>query len=158
MLLVADIYDLSMFLFSLIPLHLHSLISNHSGRSSLFNFVIFKELKGNSFLLAAWNRPTASGQSLQLMFTVQKTLLQSHSFMVQCFQIAVSHSLNHASLNLSPSPSLSPSFFLSVFLCHSHNSKTTTWLDPRLAKKAKPPEKGDDGGERMAAHQPVVGG
>ncbi|XP_059911316.1 LOW QUALITY PROTEIN: membrane-associated guanylate kinase, WW and PDZ domain-containing protein 3a [Gadus macrocephalus] len=26
-----------------------------------------------------------------------------------------------------------------------HNSKTTTWLDPRLAKKAKPPEKGDDG-------------
>ncbi|XP_030213357.1 membrane-associated guanylate kinase, WW and PDZ domain-containing protein 3a isoform X1 [Gadus morhua] len=37
-----------------------------------------------------------------------------------------------------------------------HNSKTTTWLDPRLAKKAKPPEKGDDGGERMAAHQPVV--
>ncbi|KAM3872598.1 membrane-associated guanylate kinase, WW and PDZ domain-containing protein 3a [Diretmus argenteus] len=26
-----------------------------------------------------------------------------------------------------------------------HNSKTTTWLDPRLAKKAKPPEKCDDG-------------
>ncbi|KAM7411318.1 hypothetical protein PAMA_021353 [Pampus argenteus] len=26
-----------------------------------------------------------------------------------------------------------------------HNSKTTTWLDPRLAKKAKPPEKCDEG-------------
>uniref|UniRef100_A0A8C7RHJ9 Membrane-associated guanylate kinase, WW and PDZ domain-containing protein 3 n=1 Tax=Oncorhynchus mykiss TaxID=8022 RepID=A0A8C7RHJ9_ONCMY len=26
-----------------------------------------------------------------------------------------------------------------------HNSKTTTWLDPRLAKKAKPPEKCEDG-------------
>lgn len=29
---------------------------------------------------------------------------------------------------------------------HSHNTKTTTWLDPRLAKKAKPPEKCEDGG------------
>ncbi|CAF88097.1 unnamed protein product, partial [Tetraodon nigroviridis] len=27
----------------------------------------------------------------------------------------------------------------------SHNSKTTTWLDPRLAKKAKPPEKCEEG-------------
>ncbi|CAB1336591.1 unnamed protein product [Coregonus sp. 'balchen'] len=27
-----------------------------------------------------------------------------------------------------------------------HNTKTTTWLDPRLAKKAKPPEKCEDGG------------
>ncbi|XP_067095263.1 membrane-associated guanylate kinase, WW and PDZ domain-containing protein 3a isoform X1 [Osmerus mordax] len=26
-----------------------------------------------------------------------------------------------------------------------HNTKTTTWLDPRLAKKAKPPEKCEDG-------------
>ncbi|KAJ8391157.1 hypothetical protein AAFF_G00095860 [Aldrovandia affinis] len=26
-----------------------------------------------------------------------------------------------------------------------HNDKTTTWLDPRLAKKAKPPEKCEDG-------------
>ncbi|XP_058266520.1 membrane-associated guanylate kinase, WW and PDZ domain-containing protein 3a isoform X2 [Hemibagrus wyckioides] len=26
-----------------------------------------------------------------------------------------------------------------------HNTKTTTWLDPRLAKKAKPPEKCDEG-------------
>uniref|UniRef100_A0A8C5ELY1 Membrane-associated guanylate kinase, WW and PDZ domain-containing protein 1 n=1 Tax=Gouania willdenowi TaxID=441366 RepID=A0A8C5ELY1_GOUWI len=26
-----------------------------------------------------------------------------------------------------------------------HNSKTTTWLDPRLAKRAKPPEKCDEG-------------
>ncbi|KAI1890547.1 hypothetical protein AGOR_G00154810 [Albula goreensis] len=26
-----------------------------------------------------------------------------------------------------------------------HNNKTTTWLDPRLAKKAKPPEKCEDG-------------
>ncbi|XP_026099623.1 membrane-associated guanylate kinase, WW and PDZ domain-containing protein 3a isoform X2 [Carassius auratus] len=26
-----------------------------------------------------------------------------------------------------------------------HNTKTTTWLDPRLAKRAKPPEKCDDG-------------
>uniref|UniRef100_A0A3B4A851 Membrane-associated guanylate kinase, WW and PDZ domain-containing protein 3 n=1 Tax=Periophthalmus magnuspinnatus TaxID=409849 RepID=A0A3B4A851_9GOBI len=30
-------------------------------------------------------------------------------------------------------------------LCSSHNSKTTTWLDPRLARKAKPPEKCDEG-------------
>ncbi|XP_078276675.1 membrane-associated guanylate kinase, WW and PDZ domain-containing protein 3-like isoform X2 [Rhinoraja longicauda] len=27
-----------------------------------------------------------------------------------------------------------------------HNTKTTTWLDPRLAKKAKPPEEGNEGG------------
>uniref|UniRef100_A0A8B9HHU5 Membrane associated guanylate kinase, WW and PDZ domain containing 3b n=1 Tax=Astyanax mexicanus TaxID=7994 RepID=A0A8B9HHU5_ASTMX len=27
-----------------------------------------------------------------------------------------------------------------------HNTKSTTWLDPRLAKKAKPPEKCEDGG------------
>lgn len=32
-------------------------------------------------------------------------------------------------------------------LYFSHNSKTTTWLDPRLAKKAKPPEKCEEGGE-----------
>lgn len=31
-------------------------------------------------------------------------------------------------------------------LLRSHNTKTTTWLDPRLAKKAKPPEKCEDGG------------
>ncbi|XP_034056865.1 membrane-associated guanylate kinase, WW and PDZ domain-containing protein 3-like isoform X2 [Gymnodraco acuticeps] len=29
-----------------------------------------------------------------------------------------------------------------------HNSKTTTWLDPRLARRAKPPEKCEDGGEK----------
>ena len=34
----------------------------------------------------------------------------------------------------------------SPFVLHSHNTKTTTWLDPRLAKKAKPPEKCEDGG------------
>lgn len=32
------------------------------------------------------------------------------------------------------------------FALYSHNTKTTTWLDPRLAKKAKPPEKCEDGG------------
>ncbi|KAA8593233.1 hypothetical protein FQN60_009349 [Etheostoma spectabile] len=32
-----------------------------------------------------------------------------------------------------------------TFVLHSHNTKTTTWLDPRLAKKAKPPEKCEDG-------------
>lgn len=32
------------------------------------------------------------------------------------------------------------------FVLCSHNTKTTTWLDPRLAKKAKPPEKCEDGG------------
>lgn len=36
-------------------------------------------------------------------------------------------------------------FLLSAL--YSHNSKTTTWLDPRLAKKAKPPEKCEDGGK-----------
>lgn len=35
---------------------------------------------------------------------------------------------------------------LLLFIFHSHNTKTTTWLDPRLAKKAKPPEKCEDGG------------
>lgn len=33
-----------------------------------------------------------------------------------------------------------------LFVLRSHNTKTTTWLDPRLAKKAKPPEKCEDGG------------
>ena len=38
-------------------------------------------------------------------------------------------------------------YLLAPPLCsHSHNTKTTTWLDPRLAKKAKPPEKCEDGG------------
>lgn len=32
----------------------------------------------------------------------------------------------------------------------SHNSKTTTWLDPRLAKKAKPPEKCEEGGKTIS--------
>ncbi|KAK1803250.1 hypothetical protein P4O66_004036 [Electrophorus voltai] len=31
------------------------------------------------------------------------------------------------------------------FPLRSHNTKTTTWLDPRLAKRAKPPEKCEDG-------------
>uniref|UniRef100_A0A8C2E0A9 Membrane associated guanylate kinase, WW and PDZ domain containing 3b n=1 Tax=Cyprinus carpio TaxID=7962 RepID=A0A8C2E0A9_CYPCA len=31
------------------------------------------------------------------------------------------------------------------FLFYSHNTKSTTWLDPRLVKKAKPPEKCEDG-------------
>uniref|UniRef100_A0A8C6L988 Membrane-associated guanylate kinase, WW and PDZ domain-containing protein 3 n=1 Tax=Nothobranchius furzeri TaxID=105023 RepID=A0A8C6L988_NOTFU len=30
-----------------------------------------------------------------------------------------------------------------------HNTKTTTWMDPRLARKAKPPEKCDEGGETI---------
>lgn len=40
-----------------------------------------------------------------------------------------------------------------LFVLRSHNTKTTTWLDPRLAKKAKPPEKCEDGGmhSRFAA-------
>lgn len=37
-----------------------------------------------------------------------------------------------------------PGFYF--FALYSHNTKTTTWLDPRLAKKAKPPEKCEDGG------------
>lgn len=37
-----------------------------------------------------------------------------------------------------------------LFVIRSHNSKTTTWLDPRLAKKAKPPEKCEDGGMSAA--------
>ena len=39
---------------------------------------------------------------------------------------------------------------LSQSLClflHSHNTKTTSWLDPRLAKKAKPPEECKEDGE-----------
>ncbi|XP_055510373.1 membrane-associated guanylate kinase, WW and PDZ domain-containing protein 3a isoform X3 [Leucoraja erinacea] len=39
-----------------------------------------------------------------------------------------------------PWPVECPPFF------HSHNTKTTTWLDPRLAKKAKPPEECNEGG------------
>nr|XP_020501625.1 membrane-associated guanylate kinase, WW and PDZ domain-containing protein 3 isoform X1 [Labrus bergylta] len=35
-----------------------------------------------------------------------------------------------------------------------HNSKTTTWLDPRLARKAKPPEKCDEGGEKRPKELP----
>lgn len=38
------------------------------------------------------------------------------------------------------------------FVLHSHNTKTTTWLDPRLAKKAKPPEKCEDGGTCHILH------
>lgn len=38
-----------------------------------------------------------------------------------------------------------------VLLC-SHNTKTTTWLDPRLCKKAKAPEDCEDGGEIFRAH------
>lgn len=34
-----------------------------------------------------------------------------------------------------------------VSLVCSHNTKSTTWLDPRLVKKAKPPEKCEDGGK-----------
>lgn len=41
---------------------------------------------------------------------------------------------------------------LPLFCIYSHNTKTTTWLDPRLAKKAKPPEKCDEGGETLSAH------
>lgn len=37
-------------------------------------------------------------------------------------------------------------YWLPLCALHSHNTKTTTWLDPRLAKKAKPPEKCEDGG------------
>uniref|UniRef100_A0A8C9EKZ7 Membrane-associated guanylate kinase, WW and PDZ domain-containing protein 3 n=1 Tax=Pavo cristatus TaxID=9049 RepID=A0A8C9EKZ7_PAVCR len=33
-----------------------------------------------------------------------------------------------------------------------HNTKTTTWLDPRLCKKAKAPEDCEDGGEIFRAH------
>ncbi len=40
-------------------------------------------------------------------------------------------------------------YWLPFVLC-SHNTKTTTWLDPRLAKKAKPPEKCEDGGMQTA--------
>lgn len=36
-----------------------------------------------------------------------------------------------------------------LFVLRSHNTKTTTWLDPRLAKKAKPPEKCEDGGTAL---------
>lgn len=53
------------------------------------------------------------------------------------------------------SPGLSP-FLLptrSFLSFHSsHNTKTTSWLDPRLAKKAKPPEECREDGE---FHQPV---
>lgn len=37
-------------------------------------------------------------------------------------------------------------FFPLPFLL-SHNTKTTSWLDPRLAKKAKPPEECEDDGK-----------
>lgn len=41
-------------------------------------------------------------------------------------------------------------------LLHSHNTKTTTWLDPRLCKKAKAPEDCEDGGEMFKMHLPPV--
>lgn len=37
-------------------------------------------------------------------------------------------------------------FDFSLLFC-SHNTKATTWLDPRLVKKAKSPEQCEDGGE-----------
>lgn len=37
-------------------------------------------------------------------------------------------------------------------LLHSHNTKTTTWLDPRLCKKAKAPEDCEDGGEMFRTY------
>ena len=43
--------------------------------------------------------------------------------------------------------SLSLSLLLFPSLPFSHNTKTTSWLDPRLAKKAKPPEECQEDGE-----------
>uniref|UniRef100_A0A4W5PKB5 Membrane associated guanylate kinase, WW and PDZ domain containing 2a n=1 Tax=Hucho hucho TaxID=62062 RepID=A0A4W5PKB5_9TELE len=65
-------------------------------------------------------------------------------------------------------PESPPSLALALSFCHclsfslssSHNTKTTSWLDPRLAKKAKPPEecKEDElpyGWEKI--HDPIYG-
>lgn len=41
---------------------------------------------------------------------------------------------------------------MACVLLHSHNTKTTTWLDPRLCKKAKAPEDCEDGGEMFRIH------
>lgn len=41
---------------------------------------------------------------------------------------------------------------MACVLLHSHNTKTTTWLDPRLCKKAKAPEDCEDGGEMFTMH------
>lgn len=41
---------------------------------------------------------------------------------------------------------------MGCILLHSHNTKTTTWLDPRLCKKAKAPEDCEDGGEIFRIH------
>lgn len=41
---------------------------------------------------------------------------------------------------------------MACVLLHSHNTKTTTWLDPRLCKKAKAPEDCEDGGEMFGIH------
>lgn len=43
-------------------------------------------------------------------------------------------------------------------LLHSHNTKTTTWLDPRLCKKAKAPEDCEDGGEMFRIPLSAVAG
>lgn len=45
------------------------------------------------------------------------------------------------------SPSITLPLTLSLSFLHSHNTKTTSWLDPRLAKKAKPPEECKEDGE-----------
>ena len=37
--------------------------------------------------------------------------------------------------------------FRVISFLFSHNTKTTSWLDPRLAKKAKPPEECKENGK-----------
>lgn len=68
----------------------------------------------------------------------------------RCFSCCVILSFGHSSLEVFFCFSLAQVFIVEIYwllfvLC-SHNTKTTTWLDPRLAKKAKPPEKCEDGG------------
>jgi hypothetical protein len=40
--------------------------------------------------------------------------------------------------------------FRVISFLFSHNTKTTSWLDPRLAKKAKPPEECKENGRLLS--------
>lgn len=72
-----------------------------------------------------------SSQSLVLFCAVSSFYLLCQSLSDLCLHFSSPHP-----------PHRNVCFFLS-----SHNTKTTSWLDPRLAKKAKPPEECREDGE-----------
>lgn len=52
-------------------------------------------------------------------------------------------------INLIP---FSMCLFRVISFLFSHNTKTTSWLDPRLAKKAKPPEECKENGRSLSSY------